>query len=217
MNTFAPQGIWIFSAESEDRLQVLARALAPGLRSGDLVTLSGDLGAGKTAFARILIRTLARDRMQDVPSPTFNLVQSYQTASGLIAHFDLYRLNHASELEELGWEDALCDAITLVEWPDRAGELPADRLDIEIAQIPGGETRSLRLTGRGKFAARLDRLRDIAAFLEASGWPDADRKYLHGDASYRSYELLTRGDDIAVLMNAPARPDGPVIRDGQTY
>lgn len=217
MTKTPPQEIWIFVAETEVRLGVLATALAPCLHTGDLLALSGDLGAGKTAFARSLIRVLCDDGNLDVPSPTFNLFQSYDTPVGPVAHFDLYRLNNASELIEIGWDDALDDSISLVEWPDRAGDLPANRLDIDIKQLDGTDAREFRLTGHGTFAARLARFRDLALFLEVAGWQDAAREHLHGDASYRSYELLTRRDDKAVLMNAPARPDGPVIRDGQTY
>jgi tRNA threonylcarbamoyladenosine biosynthesis protein TsaE len=109
-----------------------ARALAPCLRPGDVVALSGDLGAGKTAFARALIRALT-DAGEDVPSPTFTLVQIYDAPAGALYHFDLYRIESAEELVEIGWDEALDDGIVLVEWPDRAGKLlPPRRLDIAM-------------------------------------------------------------------------------------
>src|SRR5471030_2545552 len=94
----------------------IAAALAPG----DLVTLSGDLGAGKTAFARALIRHLAGDETVEVPSPTFTLMQSYELPRFNLVHADLYRLAGPGELAELGFEEAGEDAVTLLEWPDRA-------------------------------------------------------------------------------------------------
>src|SRR3989442_10751869 len=102
---------------------MMGARIAIALRLGDTVALAGDLGAGKTTLARAILRALGvRD---EVPSPTFTLVQSYDT-SPRIAHFDLYRLKSAREMEELGFEDALTDGAVLVEWPERAPEvLPA--------------------------------------------------------------------------------------------
>jgi len=217
MSDNAPSENWLFVAETEDRLADLAGALAPGLKAGDTIALIGDLGAGKTAFARALIRILGDEPDLEVPSPTFNLVQTYETPSGTVAHFDLYRLEHPHELEELDWYETLLQAITLIEWPDRADALPNDRLDVEIVPVGDGETREFCLTGQGAMAPRLARLRDIAAFLNAAGWSQASRRHLHGDASYRSYERLTRSGATAILMNAPPRPDGPAIRNGRSY
>ena len=210
-------GIWTFLAETEDRLQIVADALARDLKPGDMIALHGDLGAGKTAFARTLIRTLVGDAALEVPSPTFTLLQAYETPSGLVSHYDLYRLKHVGELEELDWDDSILDTISLVEWPDRAGTLPGNRLDIEIVIIEQSDAREICLTGRGTFAPRLDRLKDIHAFLDTNDWLGAKRIHLHGDASYRSYERFEKNNDSAIFMNAPPRPDGPVIRHGRTY
>jgi tRNA threonylcarbamoyladenosine biosynthesis protein TsaE len=110
----------------------LARKLAPLLRAGDVVALRGALGAGKTAFARALIRALTRPD-EEVPSPTFTLVQGYDAPGARIHHFDLYRIAHPDELVEIGWDEALADGIALVEWPERAGLLlPARRLEIAL-------------------------------------------------------------------------------------
>jgi tRNA threonylcarbamoyl adenosine modification protein YjeE len=205
---------------NEQATRRLAADLAAMMASGDMVTLSGDLGAGKTAFARALIRRLAEDEKLDVPSPTFTLIQTYPTPRFPLVHADFYRVASPDELDELGFEDAAEDALVLVEWPERAGSrLPADRLDIAFRLAPGlgFNARNVEITASGGFAERLERFKAVRRFLHESGFGDADRRYLQGDASSRSYERLLQGDRRAVLMNAPRRPDGPPIRNGQSY
>ncbi len=129
------------------------------------MALWGDLGAGKTAFARALIRTLTGSPDEEVPSPTFTLVQTYDAESALIFHFDLYRVRRPDELVELGWDDAPADGIVLVEWPERAGPLlPSRRLDIML-EI-SGQGRMAKMVpaggwerGKGAFAALQRELR----------------------------------------------------------
>ena len=131
----------------------LAQALARQLAPGDVVGLSGALGAGKTTLARDVIRALGG--AEEVPSPTFTLVQVYELADLTVWHFDLYRLGAPEEAYELGIEDAFDDGASLIEWPERmAPLLPADRLDIELS-ITGETSRRARLTGHGRWAARL--------------------------------------------------------------
>lgn len=143
-----------FDLADEAATADLAAKVAGWLRPGDMVALRGDLGAGKTAFCRALIRHLAGNPAEEVPSPTFTLVQHYDHLSPPLWHFDLYRLTDAAEVVELGWEEALLDC-ALVEWPDRLGTmLPADRLDIEIT-IAGPTSRHALLTGRGAWEGRL--------------------------------------------------------------
>lgn len=111
----------------------LAARLGARLRAGDFVALTGELGAGKTAFARGLIRAALGDAAAEVPSPTFTLVQTYEAPELSIWHFDLYRVEDPSELVELGWDEALGEALMLVEWPGHAGgDIPADRLEVHI-------------------------------------------------------------------------------------
>jgi tRNA threonylcarbamoyladenosine biosynthesis protein TsaE len=129
---------------SEAATADLARRLGAFLTIGDVVALRGDLGAGKTSFARALIRALigpdGADR--EVPSPTFTLVQTYETPAGRIHHFDLYRIISPDELIEIGWDEALADGIVLVEWPERAGALlPAARLDLTLEFGADAEAR----------------------------------------------------------------------------
>ncbi len=120
---------------SEEETTEFAERLAHGLHPGDVILLQGGIGAGKTHFSRALIQArLARQGVtEDVPSPTFTLVQTYDDGASEIWHADLYRLTHPDEVDELGLIDAFEDAICLVEWPDRLGELtPQDALLIDL-------------------------------------------------------------------------------------
>lgn len=122
--------------------------LAQALRAGDLVLLDGDLGAGKTALARAVIRTLAGDPKLDVPSPSFALVQPYDLPTGPVLHADLYRLSAEAEMDELGLLDRP-EAVVLVEWPERAPSLAA-RADVTVRlSVPrGGEGRDVEVLFR---------------------------------------------------------------------
>ena len=123
----------------------LARRLAPGLGPGDTLLLSGGVGAGKTHFARCLIQGLL-SVPEDVPSPTYTLIQTYAVPGAEIWHADLYRVEDVSELEELGLEDAFETAICLVEWPDRLHELaPETALRIALESPDQDDTRTMRL------------------------------------------------------------------------
>lgn len=199
----------------------LAEDVAKLVGPGDLVTLSGDLGAGKTTFARALIRLLSAQPELEVPSPTFSLMQVYEGGPVPIVHADLYRIGHPAEIAEIGIEDASEGALTLLEWPDRAGALMAsDRLDIAFSFDPerGGVARVAVLTGFGAFAARIAKEEAVDAILRRGGWEDASRHYMQGDASTRAYERLVRpGGQSAIFMIAPKRPDGPPIRYGKSY
>lgn len=187
---------------------------------GDVITLSGDLGAGKTAAARAMIRYLAGDDALEVPSPTFTLVQGYELSSFAVVHADLYRVDDPRELEEIGLSPLPEGAIALIEWPDRApGLLPADRIDITFSQRPelGATARAAAITGYGKAGAQVTRLQALREFLDDARALGARRQRMAGDASTRSYARLIRDDGVVILMNAPRRPDGPAIYDGRSY
>jgi tRNA threonylcarbamoyl adenosine modification protein YjeE len=126
----------------------LGAAIARGLMRGDAVALWGDLGAGKTTLARAILAALGVGG--EVPSPTFTIVQTYETPALLVSHYDLYRLKSAREMAELGFEDALDQGAALVEWPERAPEaLPPDALHVRLSLESG--TRSARLTGPARW------------------------------------------------------------------
>jgi tRNA threonylcarbamoyl adenosine modification protein YjeE len=187
---------------------------------GDLITLSGDLGAGKTAAARSMIRYLAGDDALEVPSPTFTLAQSYDLPSFPLVHADLYRINDAGELEEIGLSPLPDATVVLMEWPERAGAvLPQDRIDIAFRHdaAQGENARRATIKGFGKAAAQVARLEALRRFLDEAGHGESRRERMAGDASIRSYARLYRGERVFILMNSPKRPDGPPIYHGKSY
>lgn len=145
----------------------LALRLAPVLGPGDVVGLAGPLGAGKTTLARALIRALAEaggaGPVDEVPSPTFTLVQIYETGSAPVWHFDLYRLERPEDALELAIEEAFVGAVSLIEWPERLGHLmPADWLEIALARDADGLRRAM-VRGHGDRGRELEHLLDKAA------------------------------------------------------
>lgn len=149
------------SLADEMATRALGRRLAPLLALGDFVALTGDLGAGKTALARAIIQARYGEggEDEDVPSPTFTLIQTYDTPDLLITHADLYRLDDPEDLRELGLGDALDEGAVLMEWPDRMGALPGDRLDIVLG-LEGDGARIARLTAHGaSWVGRLNALK----------------------------------------------------------
>ena len=213
--------VWDIDVADEAATNALAARVATYVAAGDLVALSGELGSGKTTFARALIRTLTSDPDLEVPSPTYTLMQVYEGSGFPIVHADLFRINDPSELAELGWEESAQGAVVIVEWPEQAGDqLPPDRLDVRIELAPDlSETqRRVTLSGNGTFAPRLAQVKAIQDLLARGGWTDATRSLIQGDASTRSFERLTKPDgSSAILMISPARPDGPPVRYGKPY
>ena len=138
----------------------LGARLAALLRPGDFVGLAGVLGSGKTTLARDVIEALAGTPVE-VPSPTFTLVQTYELGALTLWHVDLYRIEAPGEIVELGLDDALADGVLLVEWPERLGPLlPAERLDLTLAQGPAQDARVARLAAHGAWVERLPGLAD---------------------------------------------------------
>ena len=141
------------TSKSETETIQIAQDLANTLQSPTsnlqlpiLIFLTGTLGAGKSVFARAFIRTLTQDPALTVPSPTFTLLQTYDSPAGSIYHYDLYRLEDPEEIYEIGWEHSLSEGISLIEWPDRlAGIAPTPTLDITIEQADNGNERTITI------------------------------------------------------------------------
>ena len=218
--------VWKVGPLAFEGSQLLAQLLAFKLKTGDCLALSGEVGAGKTTLARAIIRAMASDPDLDVASPTYALMQSYDCERARVQHYDFYRLNHADEALEIGFEDDAQECITLVEWPDRAEEiLPSPRLGIHIEEVLGSdenEARIYEIKADGEIGSRLQRLQEIWHFLsdwaEASGAThEISLNYLQGDASARAYAQLHQDDQSWILMDSPRQPDGPPIREGKSY
>jgi N-acetylmuramate 1-kinase len=189
--------------------------MALALERGDYGALHGDLGAGKSTFARAVIRATADDALLEVPSPTFTLVQSYDLRVP-VAHFDLYRIADAAEIDELGFDEALSDGICLVEWPEKgSGALPTDGIILRFAHE--GDGRRVGIDGPAAALSRIRRSLAIRAFLDQAGHDNATRRHLTGDASVRAYEHVYTGDRRLVLMDSPRHTPGPILAQGKYY
>lgn len=205
-----------FRAGTEEATARIAEAIASVVVVGDLITLSGDLGAGKTSFVRAAIRWLASDPERSVASPTFALAQVHDDLFIPVTHADFYRLETPGDARELALDEALETGAVFVEWPDK-GDLPAPAT-FSISIEPGEDEtdRQIIVTADETAASRLERLTAVCDFLTSAGWADARRCRLQGDASTRRYEKLS-GAERAILMDSPRQPDGLPIRNGLPY
>jgi tRNA threonylcarbamoyladenosine biosynthesis protein TsaE len=127
---------------NEAATEALGATLAQRLKPGDVVGLKGDLGTGKTTLARAIVRAAAGDPALIVPSPTFTLVEVYDTPRGPFWHFDLYRLETPEQVYELGWEEALAEGVILMEWPERLGPLLPKHLSVTL-KLDGNGRRAI--------------------------------------------------------------------------
>lgn len=210
---------WQLPNASEAHVHRIAELIALKLRAGDVVMLEGDLGAGKTTCARALVRGALADVGLDVPSPTFALIQTYDAARITLHHLDLYRLEDANDLIELGLDDLVSTGALIVEWPDRLDQaLSPNTLTVALSDGADREHRAVTLMATGSWSPRLARIQETFDFLQAqSQWDSAHLTFLQGDASARSYARIVGGPAPALLMDSPTQPDGPPIHNGKTY
>ncbi|UFS66072.1 tRNA (adenosine(37)-N6)-threonylcarbamoyltransferase complex ATPase subunit type 1 TsaE [Paracoccus denitrificans] len=196
-----------------DLTACLARVMAAVLKPGDVVALQGPVGAGKTHFARAFIRARQGEAAEEVPSPTFTLVQTYADPLGTeIWHADLYRLTHPEELAELGLDEAMREAVVLVEWPEHGSPLEgALTIGLEpMADAP--DLRRITLAGSEPHWGLMTRLPAIAKLIHRAGWSGARLRPLAGDASSRRYFRLVEDDGrSAVLMDASPGVTAPYV------
>ena len=209
-----------FSVALPDELATfrLAGDIASSLQPGDFVTLSGDLGAGKTTLARALIRHLAGDSALEVPSPTFTLMQPYDLPHFPVVHADLYRLSSATELEELGFDDLPEGAVVSLEWPDRAAAfLPPDRFDVALTLAPKLklEFRHARITGYGSVGPRVNRMATVRQFIAESGYREAPRARLPAMLPRARAKRLALGRQARDPYVVAAAVRRPAVRDGK--
>lgn len=185
----------------ETATTMLGTQLATLLVSGDTLLLVGAVGAGKSHFARSIIQALLGPA-QEVPSPTFTLVQTYEAPNSEIWHADLYRLSNISELAELGLEDAFQDAICLVEWADRLGknDAPSDALRIAITDKADG--REMTLSSTDTRWQKTNRVLDRTNFLVNAKWSATRFTDVAGDLSSRTYQRLSLDQKTSILMDA---------------
>ena len=201
---------------SASDLEAYAAQLSLLARPGMTILLQGDLGTGKSTFARAFIRALAPGQSFDVPSPSFTLVQTYDETRVPVAHADLYRIASDYELDELGLEDLLKTHVLLVEWPEKLLDWQLqDRLLVSLSG--SGDQRQATITASGAWQQAVTRNDAINGFLRTTRWHGAERRFLEGDASFRRYETLHLASEAAILMDMPEKPDGPPVKDGLPY
>jgi N-acetylmuramate 1-kinase len=202
---------------SQNETENFARELSLWARPGQVILLSGELGSGKSTFARAFIKALASDDKDfDVPSPTFSLIQLYENTRLPVAHADLYRLQSGADVEQLGIAELLQTHVVLVEWPELLDNiLPAEKIQLHFSGL--GEARSIDLSAEGLWLGLLERNDQINNFLNITQWCNRPRKFLEGDASSRRYETVSIGTKTHILMDMPQKADGPPVKNGKPY
>lgn len=202
---------------SQIETEKFAEMLALWAKPGKIITLQGELGSGKSTFARAFIKALAKPGdIFDVPSPSFSLVQLYDNTRVPVAHIDLYRLNTSQQVEDLGLGELIAQHVLLIEWPERMAHALASSTLILIFS-GSGEIREIEMKAKGSWVGAIDRNETIKSFLNLHNYGNAERVFFEGDASSRRYEKLHQDGKQVLLMDMPQRPDGPSVKNGQPY
>jgi N-acetylmuramate 1-kinase len=206
-----------FHLVGEEQTQALARRISLWARPGFLIALHGDVGAGKSTFARAFIQALFKPGFDsDVPSPTFSLIQTYDETRIPVFHADLYRVNNADEISELGLEDLSQTHCGLIEWPERlSNPLTQDVLHVNLSGT--GNSRNAVLNPEGRWAPVLARDQLVEVFLKRHNIASDTRLFFEGDASSRRYETVLLNGERILLMDMPQRSDGPPVKHGKPY
>lgn len=202
---------------SPEKTARFAQTLSLWAKPGHSILLQGDLGSGKSTFARAFIKSLAiiSDEFE-VPSPSFSLVQSYDNTRIPIAHVDLYRLTGAQQVLELGLAELLTNHMMLVEWPELL--LPDfDGPKLQLTFSGEGQTRHVTLKADGAWTDLILRNEQIERFIATTTWHGSERRFLEGDASSRRYETVHLNGISNILMDMPQKPDGPPVQNGKPY
>jgi N-acetylmuramate 1-kinase len=209
--------VQVIALPDEAATSALAQTLALWARPGLVIALVGDLGAGKSTFARAFIRTLMiSGNSEDIPSPTFTLVQTYDTTRIPVFHADLYRVRDAQEVDELGLAELSEGHVGLVEWADKLSQ-PLSPNTLQISLTGSGGARRAELKASGMWIKILARNAVLAGFVGESTYHGGNRLFFEGDASARRYETVMHEGRRVLLMDMPILPDGPPVRYGKPY
>ena len=206
-----------FQSPSVEATEARAASLSLFAKPGLVILLEGDLGAGKSTFARAFIKALSPVGLElDVPSPTFTLVQSYDDLRVPVAHVDLYRLGKNGDAQELGLDELIKTHLVIIEWPqDASAHLSPDVLRLRISG--SGKQRKIAIEAHGAWVKILQRNAEIESFLNAQSIALTSRRFFEGDASSRRYEKVLSKSETVILMDMPRKPDGPAVKDGKPY
>jgi N-acetylmuramate 1-kinase len=209
--------VHVIELPDEAATYALAQTLALWARPGLVIALVGDLGAGKSTLARAFIRALMKPGdTEDIPSPTFTLVQTYVETRVQVFHADLYRVRDAQEIEELGLAELSESHVGLVEWADKLSH-PLSQNTLRISLTGSGNARHAELKAHGAWVSILARNAVLADFVGESAYHGGNRVFFEGDASARRYETVMHDGRRVLLMDMPVRPDGPPVKYGKPY
>ena len=187
-------------------LEKLSKELAPLLNEGGVVTLNGQIGAGKTTLAKLIIQQLTQTPLEDIVSPTFNLYHTYNKDNLEIAHYDFYRIESEMELHEIDLNESFTDKICIIEWADKFRDfLPKDRIEIFIKCTKN--ERVYRINPLGKFREVVSNRAKIENFLGGLDINFTELQRLPGDASKRNYYRVMSSDNTMIVMDATQKSD----------